>query len=103
MSATSANSAAAPSFRHQLVLADSIGIVGTGAVAQALGRALHAGGAPVTAVSGRSVEKAGHVAGSIAPAVQAVPLSDLPALTDHIIIATSDEAIHEVARLLAAA
>ena len=54
-------------------------------------------------MSGRLVEKAGHVAGSIAPAVQAVPLSDLPAFTDHIIIATSDEAIHEVAQLLAAA
>jgi predicted short-subunit dehydrogenase-like oxidoreductase (DUF2520 family) len=85
------------------VLADSIGIVGTGAVAQALGRALHAGGAPVTAVSGRSLEKAGHVAGSIAPGVQAVPLSRLPAFSDHVIIAISDGAIRDVARLLAAA
>src|SRR3954468_9863991 len=102
MSATSAHAAAAHAFCHQLVLADSIGIVGTGAVAQALGRALHAGGAPVAAVSGRSVSKAGRVAASIAPAVQAVPLSSLPAFVDHVIIAVADEAIRDVAQLLGA-
>jgi predicted short-subunit dehydrogenase-like oxidoreductase (DUF2520 family) len=103
VAANSANSAVGHSFRHQLVLADSIGIVGTGAVAQALGRALHAGGAPVTAVSGRSLEKASHVADSIGPVVRAVPLADLPRFADHIIITTSDGAVYEIARLLAAA
>jgi predicted short-subunit dehydrogenase-like oxidoreductase (DUF2520 family) len=82
---------------------DPIGIVGTGAVAQALGRALHAGGAPVAAVSGRSIDAARRVAASIAPTVGAVVLSELPGLTTRIIVATSDAAIPTVAALLAAA
>lgn len=85
------------------MLSDPIGLVGTGAVARALGRALHAGGAPVAAVSGRSPDAARRVAASIAPAVRAVPLPELPGLTSHIIVATSDAAIPAVAAVLAAA
>jgi predicted short-subunit dehydrogenase-like oxidoreductase (DUF2520 family) len=79
-----------------------IAIVGTGAVARALGRALHAGGAPVAAISGRSIDAARGVAASIAPAVRAVPLAELPGVTTHVIVATTDSAIPVVATRLAA-
>ncbi len=80
---------------------ESIGIAGTGRVAQAIGFLLRERREPVVAVAGRSSERAARAAEFIDAA--AVPFSELPARAGRILVAVSDRAVPEVARELAAA
>jgi predicted short-subunit dehydrogenase-like oxidoreductase (DUF2520 family) len=79
----------------------SVGIVGTGSLARALGRALGAAGVPVAAVASADRDRAAAVAASIGPTVQAVGLAVLPSLTQRILVVTSDARIEAVATALA--
>jgi predicted short-subunit dehydrogenase-like oxidoreductase (DUF2520 family) len=85
------------------VFSKSIGIVGSGAVARSLGRALRERGALVAAIASRTHTRAADAAAVIGPEVRVVPVSALPALTSHIIVAVNDEAIGVAARALAGA
>lgn len=76
-------------------------IVGTGRVAQAVGRLLADAGMPPVAVAGRTQAHARHAASFMAPAVKATRIADVPALADHVLIAVSDDAIAPVADELA--
>jgi len=78
-------------------------IVGSGRVAQALGRLLAEAGLPPVAIGGRNAAHAERAASSISPRVKAVRIADVPAVADHVLIAVSDEAIVPVAEELAAA
>jgi predicted short-subunit dehydrogenase-like oxidoreductase (DUF2520 family) len=80
-----------------------IGIVGTGAVAQALGRALTAAGERVVAVASRTPANARRAASFIGPQVEAVDCLALPRLTSRIIIATADAGIAPTSDCLASA
>jgi predicted short-subunit dehydrogenase-like oxidoreductase (DUF2520 family) len=80
---------------------ESIGIAGTGRVAQALGRLLRERGEPVVAVAGRSREHTARAAEFIGAA--AVSPRQLPERAGRILIAVSDTAIEGVARALAEA
>ncbi len=78
---------------------ESIGIAGTGRVAQALGRLLRERGEPVVAVAGRN---AGHTARAAEfIGVAAVSPRQLPERAGRILIAVSDTAVADVARRLA--
>jgi predicted short-subunit dehydrogenase-like oxidoreductase (DUF2520 family) len=77
-------------------------IVGTGRVAQALGRLLAEGGLTPVAVAGRTREHAHRAAAFIAPGIAPAVISDVPALADHVLIAVADDAIAAVAEELAA-
>ena len=81
----------------------SIAIVGTGAVARALGTALHRAGATVSVVAGRDLQRAADTALAIGPDVQARRIPDVAALAARILIATTDARIPEVAHELAKA
>ena len=81
----------------------SIGIAGAGRVAQALGRLLHTRGAPVSAVASRNLGHAVAAAAFIDPGVRAVAYAELPACAERILIAVADDAIEEVAHMLAGA
>ncbi|MGE0450680.1 MAG: DUF2520 domain-containing protein [Vicinamibacterales bacterium] len=81
----------------------STGIVGTGALALALGRALQAKGVPIVAVASASRERAERAARELGVAVQPVLVADLPRLARHILIATADGRIEAVAEELASA
>lgn len=87
----------------QMGTPDAVAIAGTGRVAQALGRLLVERGVPVIAVGGRNPERARIAASFIGRKVQAASIAQLPALARRILIAVTDEAIEEVARVLAAA
>jgi predicted short-subunit dehydrogenase-like oxidoreductase (DUF2520 family) len=78
-----------------------IAIAGTGRVAQALGRLLAERGEPVAAVGGRNPDRTRAAAAFIGPAIRPATLAELPALASRLIVAVSDGAIPEVARLLA--
>ncbi|HEY1206187.1 MAG: Rossmann-like and DUF2520 domain-containing protein [Bryobacteraceae bacterium] len=78
---------------------ESIGIAGTGRVAQALGRLLRERGEPVVAVAGRNPERTARAAEFIG-ATAFLP-RQLPQRADRILIAVSDSALAEVARNLA--
>lgn len=80
-----------------------IGIVGSGSVAQALGRALHDRGAPVVALAARDPDRAERAAAFVGRAVRRVEYAELVALAPYLIVAVSDEAITSVAGTLAAA
>jgi predicted short-subunit dehydrogenase-like oxidoreductase (DUF2520 family) len=80
-----------------------IAFVGSGAVARALGRALHNAGARVVAVAGRDRDRAQRAAAFIGPGVRRVEVADLPRCTDRLIVAVSDDAIASVAMALASA
>ena len=80
-----------------------IGIVGTGRVAQALGRMLFEAGEPVVAVAGRTPEHARRAAAFIGAPVGAARIADLPARAGRLLIAISDDAVESVAAQLAAA
>lgn len=86
-----------------MTVPDRIGIVGTGRVAQALGRLLVEAGEPVTALAGRTRSHAEHAAAFVGPAVAAVSVVELAGLAGRILIAVSDDAIEPVAADLAAA
>jgi predicted short-subunit dehydrogenase-like oxidoreductase (DUF2520 family) len=79
-----------------------IGIVGTGRVAQALGRILFDAGDPVIAIAGRTAARTTAAAAFIGPSVAAVDIADLAPLADRILIAISDDAIEAAAAGLAA-
>jgi predicted short-subunit dehydrogenase-like oxidoreductase (DUF2520 family) len=80
-----------------------IGIVGTGRLAQALGRLLVEAGEPVIAVGGRTRARADEAAAFAGASVRGTRIGDLPALARRLLIAVSDDAIGAVAGELAAA
>jgi len=83
-----------------------VAIVGAGAVAQALGRLMAAGGEPVVALASRSRSHAADAArfiGVAAPSIQVVDYSDVPRLATRVLIAVSDRGIEPVGEALAAA
>jgi predicted short-subunit dehydrogenase-like oxidoreductase (DUF2520 family) len=80
---------------------DSIGIAGTGRVAQALGRLLSKRGEPVVAVAGRNPERTARAAEFIG--VAAVSFAQLPERAGRVLISVSDGAVAQVAQALAEA
>jgi predicted short-subunit dehydrogenase-like oxidoreductase (DUF2520 family) len=80
-----------------------IGIIGSGSVAQALGRALHDRGSAIVALSAREPDRAARAAAFIGPDVQVLSLSDIPWAASHLIVAVSDDAITSVAERLGTA
>jgi len=82
---------------------DAIGIVGAGAVAQTLGRALVVNGARIVALASRDARHATAAADFIGGEIRIVDVETLAALSSHIVIATADTAIQPVAESLAAA
>jgi len=78
-----------------------IAIAGSGPMAQALGRLLHDRGAHIVAVGSRSTTRAARAAAFIGRGVRPVPYRELPALAPNLLIAVTDAAIPDVARLLA--
>ena len=82
---------------------DAIALVGSGSVAQALGRALAARGAPVAALAARRRDRAARAAAFVGPGVRPVEYVELAGLASHLIVAVSDDAIDGVAADLAAA
>lgn len=78
-----------------------VAIVGSGAVAQALGRLLHTRGAPVVALASRDPASAERAATFVGPAVRAVRYAEVPQLATRVLIAVSDDAIPSVAEALA--
>jgi predicted short-subunit dehydrogenase-like oxidoreductase (DUF2520 family) len=81
----------------------TIGIVGTGRVAQALGRLLAGAGEPVVAVGGRTRTHTQGAASFIGGSVKAVSIAELPTVASRLLIAVSDDAIASVAGELSAA
>jgi predicted short-subunit dehydrogenase-like oxidoreductase (DUF2520 family) len=81
----------------------SIGIVGAGAVARALGRALHESGAPIDWLSSRSPAHADTARADIGGGLAVVPFDRFAALATHVVIAISDDSLSSVCRELAAA
>lgn len=77
-----------------------IGIVGAGALARTLGRALVVSGAPVVALASRTARHAETAAAFIGGGVRVVDYGSLPTQANHILIATSDVAIRPVAEAL---
>jgi len=71
-------------------------IVGTGRVAQALGRLLAEAGLPPVAVAGRTASHAEGAASFIGAGVRTARIHDIPGLADRILIAVVDEAIPSV-------
>ena len=78
-----------------------IGIAGAGRMAQALGRLLAEAGEPILAVASRNSARASEAAAFAGSQVQAVPLQELPRLSNRVLIAVSDDAIASVAATLA--
>jgi predicted short-subunit dehydrogenase-like oxidoreductase (DUF2520 family) len=83
----------------------AVAIVGAGAVAQALGRLMVAGGERVVAVASRTDQRALAAArfirdGSVL-SVKVIPTRELPRVATRVLIAVSDEAIESVAQTLA--
>lgn len=81
--------------------AEPIGIVGSGRLAQALGRLLAEAGQPLAVLSGRDPEHAAAAAAFVGAPV--VPLEELPGRAARVLVAVSDDAIRCVAERLAAA
>lgn len=79
----------------------SIGIAGTGRVAQALGRVLSEGGQPVVAIAGRNSQRTERAARFVGTHTISASIEELPALASHVLIAVSDTAVESVAFLLA--
>jgi predicted short-subunit dehydrogenase-like oxidoreductase (DUF2520 family) len=72
-------------------------------MAQALARLLVERGQLVAAIAGRSMERAARAAEFAGGRVAAVALAELPARAERVIVAVSDQAIPEVAAILAGA
>lgn len=79
----------------------SIGIVGAGRVAQALGRILNQSGKPVVAIAGRNPERTARAAEFISPITTPSTIEELPRHASNVLIAVSDVAVEPVAALLA--
>ena len=80
---------------------DPIGILGTGRVAQTLGRLLSENGRPVAAVAGRNPGRTALAALFIGGRATPVTIEELPALSSHVLIAVSDRGVEPVAEILA--
>lgn len=80
-----------------------IGIAGGGRVAQALGRLLRERGEPVVAVASRNPAHAEAAAAFIGGSVEAASYARLPKLATRSLIAVSDDAVEQVAAVLAGA
>lgn len=81
----------------------TIGIAGSGPVAQAFGRALIERGVAIECIASRDIGHAESAAKSLVDGVKAVSYRDLASYATHIIIAVSDRAITPVAEELASA
>src|SRR5580692_426953 len=79
---------------------ESIGIVGAGRVAQALGRSLSDSGQPVVAIAGRDSARTA-AARFIGSRNAPVAIAEIPAVASRVLIAVSDSAIESVASILA--
>ena len=79
---------------------DPIAIVGSGSVAQALGKLLYIEGQPVVALSSRDLDHASLAAAFINPSIRVVTCSEIPNFASRILIAVSDDAISEVGETL---
>jgi predicted short-subunit dehydrogenase-like oxidoreductase (DUF2520 family) len=77
-----------------------IAIIGSGSVAQALGKLLYIEGQPVVALSSRNLDHASRAAAFINPAIRVVACSEIPSLASRVLIAVSDDAISEVGETL---
>jgi predicted short-subunit dehydrogenase-like oxidoreductase (DUF2520 family) len=77
------------------------GIAGTGRLAQALGRLLADAGEPVAVIGGRDEASTRRAAAFVSSSVRPVTMAELPARADRILVAVSDDAIAEVAAVLA--
>lgn len=75
---------------------DRTAIVGTGRVAQSLGRLMAQAGAPPVVIAGRTPDHARRAASFIGPAVRTARIRDVPGLADRILIAVVDAAIPSV-------
>ena len=75
---------------------DRTAIVGTGRVAQSLGRLMTQTGAPPFVVAGRTPDHAQRAASFIGPGVRTARIRDIPRLADRILIAVVDAAIPSV-------
>ena len=71
-------------------------IVGTGRVAQALGRLMARAGAPPMVIAGRTPEHALRAAAFIGPGVKTARIREIPRIADRILIAVVDAAIPSV-------
>ncbi len=80
---------------------DPITIAGTGRVAQSLGRILLEHGEPVVAIAGRNLDHARAAAAFIGHGVKPAGLAAPITSSTRLLIAVSDSAVEEVARLLA--
>ena len=80
----------------------SIGIAGSGRMAQALGRLLAERGQPIAAIAGRDASRTSRAASFIGHHAQAAAVADLPAMASRILIAVPDDALVSVAATLAA-
>jgi predicted short-subunit dehydrogenase-like oxidoreductase (DUF2520 family) len=83
-----------------------VAIIGAGAVAQALGRLMAAGGESIVALASRNRSRAEEAARFIAvaaPSIEVVEYSEVPRLATRVVIAVSDRGIEAVAETLAAA
>ena len=80
-----------------------IGIIGAGAVAQAVGRLLQTRGEPVVALASRTTASAEKAAAFVGSSVQPVRYTEVQRLATRVIIAVADEGIAPVAEALAAA
>jgi predicted short-subunit dehydrogenase-like oxidoreductase (DUF2520 family) len=83
--------------------ASPIAIAGGGRLGQALGRLLRQSGEPVAAVACRDQNHARAAAAFIGDGVAALSYAELPRLASRILIAVPDDAVTEVAGILAAA
>ena len=75
---------------------DRTAIVGTGRVAQSLGRLMALGGAPPLVIAGRTPDHARRAASFIGPGVRTARIHEIPGLADRILIAVVDAAIPSV-------
>jgi predicted short-subunit dehydrogenase-like oxidoreductase (DUF2520 family) len=80
---------------------DSIGIVGAGRMGQALGRLLHDRGQPIAAIAGRNPERTASAAAFINRNVLPVTYAELPRHAARILICVPDDALEDVAHILA--
>lgn len=81
----------------------TIAIVGGGRLGQALGRLLRENNQNVVAVASSSLNSARRAASFIGDKTEAVPIERIPSRATHVLIATPDGAITDVARQLTAA
>jgi predicted short-subunit dehydrogenase-like oxidoreductase (DUF2520 family) len=82
---------------------EPIAIAGAGRIGQALGRLLRERGESIAAVASRSPDRAARAAAFVGGAARAVTYSEIPQHAARVLIAVPDDAICNVARVLAAA